>query len=126
QDIRHPNLVSLGELFEEGGRWFFTMEMVHGEHFLDYVEDRSKAHLFPSTGSPSPNAIDPLEAPTTIEAMRALGGSPSPAPRPKRSRLGVEVDEAKLRASLAQLARGLYALHRAKKVHRDIKPSNIL
>jgi len=35
-------------------------------------------------------------------------------------------DEERLRASLAQLARGLMALHRASKVHRDIKPSNVL
>ncbi len=36
-DIQHPNLASLGELFEEDGQWFFTMELVRGVHFLDYV-----------------------------------------------------------------------------------------
>src|SRR5262249_22108067 len=34
-------------------------------------------------------------------------------------------DETRLRDGLAQLARGLCALHSAGKVHRDIKPSNI-
>jgi hypothetical protein len=36
-DIHHPNLVHLGELIEERGRWFFTMELVPGRHFLEWV-----------------------------------------------------------------------------------------
>jgi len=37
RDIHHPNLVRLGELVEEGGVWFFTMELVDGLPFLEYV-----------------------------------------------------------------------------------------
>src|SRR5258706_6910731 len=37
QDLHHPNLVRLGELFEEEGSWFFTMEFVKGTDFLRYV-----------------------------------------------------------------------------------------
>src|SRR5882757_10017250 len=33
QDIQHQNLVQLGELFEEAGHWFFTMEVVEGVDF---------------------------------------------------------------------------------------------
>jgi Cdc6-like AAA superfamily ATPase len=37
QDLSHPNLVSLGELIEEGGQWFFTMELVRGVSLLRWV-----------------------------------------------------------------------------------------
>jgi eukaryotic-like serine/threonine-protein kinase len=37
QSVQHPNLVSLGELFEQGGQWFFSMELVAGEDFLEHV-----------------------------------------------------------------------------------------
>ena len=36
-DLHHPNLVSLGELHEEQGAWFFTMELVRGVDFLSWV-----------------------------------------------------------------------------------------
>ncbi len=39
QDVEHPNLVTLGELIEDGGLWFFTMELVRGEHLIDYVRN---------------------------------------------------------------------------------------
>src|SRR5260221_766436 len=37
QDLAHPNLVRLDELFEEDGVWFFTMELVEGVDWLRYV-----------------------------------------------------------------------------------------
>ena len=37
QSLQHPNLVSLGELIERNGRWFFTMELVDGVDFYRYV-----------------------------------------------------------------------------------------
>jgi hypothetical protein len=36
-DLAHPNLVSLGELFDDDGRWFFSMELVDGVDFVRHV-----------------------------------------------------------------------------------------
>src|SRR4029078_4261080 len=37
QDLRHPTLVALDELFEAGGRWFISMELIDGVDFLSWV-----------------------------------------------------------------------------------------
>src|SRR5262245_46329173 len=39
-DVEHPNLVRLGELHEEAGTWFFTMELVPGVDFVEWVRYR--------------------------------------------------------------------------------------
>ena len=36
-DIVHPNLVALYELHAAGGDWYFTMELVEGMSFIDWV-----------------------------------------------------------------------------------------
>src|SRR5262245_50848977 len=36
-DIVHPHLIALHELHATGGEWFFTMELVDGVSFIDWV-----------------------------------------------------------------------------------------
>ena len=38
-DIIHPNLIALYELIVGGDQCFFTMELVRGKHFLQYVRE---------------------------------------------------------------------------------------
>ena len=132
-DLEHPNLVSLGELFEDGGQWFFTMELVDGEPLLAAVRTAeppaapAERDVFEDTESTADLPAPPAPADrTTVPAGMARG--PSSAPPASRGAPGRLrwVDEAKLRSALEQLARGLAALHEAQKVHRDIKPSNVL
>jgi hypothetical protein len=44
-DLAHPNLVSLGELFDDDGRWFFSMELVDGVDFLRHVRPGGRLDL---------------------------------------------------------------------------------
>jgi hypothetical protein len=54
-DLEHRNVVRLGELFEHDGHWFFTMELVEGWPFVEWV--RSAA-----IGVPSHDARHALES----------------------------------------------------------------
>ena len=109
-DLAHPNLISLGELFSEGRDWFFTMELVEGRTFLDWVRPAPGKAKTPSFSRPSL-----VNAKTVAEFT----------PRLRDADLA-PLDLERLRAALAQLVEGVMALHAAEKVHRDIKPSNVL
>ncbi len=114
QDLHHPNLVRLGELFERRGKWFFTMELIEGVTLLDYVRSDG--------GRPdaAPQSEDRGETPT----LPTDGDDQEEEPAKKQ--LPRAYDEERLRSVLAQLASAICALHKTQQVHRDIKPSNIL
>lgn len=110
QDLDHPNLIRYGELFEEGGDWYFSMELVEGQSFIDYVrkydDQDSEAQVSPD-GDTLPSAL------AKVSDVARIGRRTS-------------LNEIRLRQALVQLAQALDFLHQAGQVHRDIKPSNIL
>jgi serine/threonine protein kinase len=112
-DVAHPNLVSLYELLGEGDSWFFTMQLVQGVNFLEYVWE----------GLSYEPEVAAEDLPTLIEPLE---------PRPEGTDTGQSatarplVNFQRLRQSLGQLAEGVCALHSANRLHRDIKPSNVL
>src|SRR5262245_16924766 len=111
--IIHPNLVTLHELHTTGDEWFFTMDLVEGVPFIEWV----RAAQVPEETVPDAAAD---EATRTAAPVRP---APPKAPRPAiESRL----DLGRLRTALPQLVDGVLALHVAGKLHRDLKPSNVL
>ena len=103
-DVRHAHLVQLYELFEDEGRFFFTMELVDGERLIDDLH--------------GPLVSDLLSDPSLLDPGTARSGRELP-PSPL-------TDVARARAVFLQIASALQALHAAGKLHRDLKPDNVL
>lgn len=155
-DIRHPNLVAFHELFTEGGVWFFSMELVPGIDFIEYLTGSKPEDGLPSTqvdtnGDSQAGSTQTATTSPVLWAVSEGGGDVSLGveDHPARDaledtartavpwgsgeagggpggRAGDGVDHPKIRHAFLHLAQGLHALHRHGKVHRDIKPTNVM
>ncbi len=100
-DLHHPNLIRLYQLFSQGDDWFFSMELLDGQRFDQFV-------LGPSHRSSPISTLSEQEIPAAPQRQRTLP------------------DLQKLRPALGQLTAGIQALHASGVLHRDLKPANVL
>jgi serine/threonine protein kinase len=121
-DITHPNLAALYELLSDGGQWFFTMELVDGKSFHDYVRDGSEVSVKYPEGT---EQVDSVQETQTFELPSGASGQPEAAVAAQGDQ-PARFDVERLRSALRQAAAGIRALHTAGKLHRDIKSSNVL
>jgi len=136
-DVSHPNLAALYEFMADGQYWFFTMELVPGGNFLEFVRPGYKAKRVQSSRTPTlrktPRDSD-IELLADYEAetieLESIDRGYAPDDSDHRSLASslsrAKLDVGRLRAAMRQLAEGLHALHETGKLHRDIKPSNVL
>ncbi len=80
-DLTHPGLVRLHELFSEENQWFFTMELVEGVDFLEFV--------CPDPTLPVDDTLDQTDAGGADQSTQPLTapehvppGGPIPRPAP--------------------------------------------
>src|SRR5262245_36184789 len=87
EGLAHPNLATLGSLHDEGGDFFFTMELVEGSDVLQYVWGTQRA------------VVDTAETLPTIDTAKFRRQTTiEPTPRP------AVLDLATLRDALRQPA----------------------
>lgn len=128
-DLHHPNLCALYELHTTGDEWFFTMELVRGVGFIDWVRPSGGSDRPPPDRDDGDDGDDGAGRDDRDDAAAAVTGEqtgPPLAPRSRTEILAAKVELERLERGLGQLCDGIHALHVAGKLHRDLKPSNVL
>jgi len=111
--LRHPNLVGLRELLQEGEGWWLAMDLVEGVDLRRWVWGASRGKRSKDSGGSETWLAGATPDPATLRAE---------AEAPVLNTRSIE----RMRSALRGLAQGLHALHDAGRLHRDVKPEHVL
>ena len=124
--VAHRNLVSMYDLVGEGDTWFFTMELVPGCNFIEWVRPQAPdVAALGMTVTRSAVTVDTL-GPEDFAAAASMDGAHSMPPPHLGAHGASPPDFRRLRSALRQLVQAIGHLHAAGVLHRDIKPSNVM
>jgi serine/threonine protein kinase/tetratricopeptide (TPR) repeat protein len=125
-EVRHENLVRLHELASDDGVLYFSMELVRGVDIVAWAR-QGLAEEARGAGEPTPPPTPSLVLSPASVASASVASASSSARGARRPWSQRPVPEDKpLRDVLAQLVRGVDALHARGILHLDLKPSNVL
>jgi len=110
-DVAHPNLVSLYELMSDGTNWFFTMELVPGVNFLEYVRERLTIANPPTNELPTLHADRPTSPSLDSSWADSRSDNLNTARELAEPQQPTICNLTRLRAALRQLAEGVHTLH---------------
>lgn len=138
-DLVHPNLAALYELVGDKDQWFFTMELIQGIPFRNFLRKDTASQDSALNSSDSQTRRTPPRStggywafPESLQTLTVGCSDTATLPPPDvpteqgDAPCTPPADHRLVRALLRQLAEGLTTLHEAGKLHRDIKPSNVL
>ncbi len=122
--IVHRNLVSLYELVSSEDEAFITMELVDGSPFQHWVRGAEwRTRRIRSSTTLGADSFSYGSEPTSSETFH---DKPLDTEEIQRMDARMPQDMSRLRPAFRQLAEGIDALHRARRLHLDLKPANVL